>query len=325
LTPCQLLPLLGVALFTAACGPARPIEKTPDRAVAPTRSDAEALFWEVFNHKQHARGPEAIAALEREIERTPSVARPHLLLGIAHVWRVAEAGLSGVTDPGKDAEAAVAALTSYQKLAPDDARVATWLAPVMLGQAKGITEAAAHAPPPARDQLRERAADLRRRAGDLLDDGVRRDPRFNLFGRMIAESDEGDERAAADLAALHAARLGGPLDLSPPSRCDPAHPPAWPFAATTAETTYQRDPRCWNSWKTPFSYEGFWLFSGDIARRAGDPAAARTMYENARKLPSYEAWPYRALVEERLARADADVMWHAPNQCIVCHGVPGVR
>jgi len=309
-----------IVLALAGCHAARP---------AATISDGERLFWDVFGSQQHARIPEAIAALEAETRAHPQAARPYLLIGTAHVWRIAEADLAGLRDPRAEAEAAVAALERYRALAPGDPRVATWLTPVMLGQANGLRGAAEHVPPgPQQDAMIGQADGIERDANRILDEAVAREPRFNLFGRMLieAEAPDGSERlrrALDDVAELHRVRLGGALDLSSKSACDPARPPPLPFAASSDETTYRRDARCWNSWKTPFAYEGFWLFSGDVARRAGDAKGARAMYENARKLPSYSRWPYAFLVEERLARADAPFVFRAPNQCIICHARAG--
>ena len=58
-------------------------------------------------------------------------------------------------------------------------------------------------------------------------------------------------------------------------------------------------------------FEGFFLHNGDLLAKAGRPEAARTMYANARLAPSYEQWPFRDLLEERIASADERARAHA--------------
>jgi hypothetical protein len=64
---------------------------------------------------------------------------------------------------------------------------------------------------------------------------------------------------------------------------------------------------CWNSWIAPHNVEGFFLSFGDMLVKAGDPATAVTMYRNARLSPEYASWPYRNLVDDRIANATRNV------------------
>src|SRR5262249_43302191 len=143
---------------------------TPD-----TRTVGEKLFWHAFTRQHHRdiRSVVAVLQLEAKHDRHP---RSLLLLGVTHVWRLAEPGLSKLKDPAEAAQAAVAALTRYQQLVPGDPRVASWLAPVLIGQANGLREGAAHAPPPQAEAMRKQADEIAARAKALIDEGVRREP-----------------------------------------------------------------------------------------------------------------------------------------------------
>jgi hypothetical protein len=291
----------------------------------PTPLDgAEVLFWDVFGSHRYERIAEARAALERAIAEHPDAARPHLLLGTLLVWQLAEPELSKLTDPAETGAAAEVQLERYVAMNPDDARVATWLAPVLLGQANGMRAAAAHLADTQRQELEARADAVAHHAQVLLDEGVQREPRFNLFGRILVAT--GAARALADVNQLLGVRLG--LEAAHPevvlrddSRCHPDAPPP-PFAATSEQTTFNRDAKCWNSWKTPFAYEGFWLFLGDVEHAHGESTKARAMYENARRLPSYRHWPFAPLLEARLAGKEVPPAWKTPYQCVICHTRP---
>jgi hypothetical protein len=61
---------------------------------------------------------------------------------------------------------------------------------------------------------------------------------------------------------------------------------------------------CWNSWIAPHNFEGFFMNFGDMLARADDLPNAKAMYETARLSKTYAQWPYREVLERRLARLD---------------------
>jgi hypothetical protein len=91
---------------------------------------------------------------------------------------------------------------------------------------------------------------------------------------------------------------------------------------------------CWNSWIAPHNFEGFLLNFGDMLVKAGEPEKAVTMYRNARLTSDYATWPYRHLLDARIAdaarnvevfrRADAraggpTIMVRSRYACMGCH------
>jgi hypothetical protein len=334
-------------LFVLAAGCHERREKPP----AAWRSDAEVLFWDVFSHQQHARIPEVIAALEKATRAEPGNARLVLLLGVTHMWAVAEVGVAHTRDSAKEAQAGIAALERYHAMAPGDPRVPTWEGPLLAGAGFGMQPRIAQLPDgPEKAALAKRSQDLIAQALALLDGGVVAEPRFNLFGRFITtgllpRNTERFHQAVSDVSAFQEARLGAKLDPERPditpflkadSPCDPAHPPPWPFEALSEQTTFRRDPKCWNSWKTPFEYEGAWLYMGDILLKGGRAAAARVTYQNGQKLTSYSQWPYAVILEDRLSHLDElaakfadqdpsndpELVIRAPANCLICHASP---
>lgn len=51
--------------------------------------------------------------------------------------------------------------------------------------------------------------------------------------------------------------------------------------------------------------EGISLIAGDIFVKQGDVESGRRMYENAKKTPTYDRWPFGAELDRRLADAEA--------------------
>jgi hypothetical protein len=64
------------------------------------------------------------------------------------------------------------------------------------------------------------------------------------------------------------------------------------------------DPSCENRPRWPHNVEAFLTFAADYELKAGERDAAAEILERVRALPSYETWPFRTEVEDRLAHQD---------------------
>ena len=64
---------------------------------------------------------------------------------------------------------------------------------------------------------------------------------------------------------------------------------------------------CWNSWIAPHNFEGFFLNFGDMLVKAGEPQRAAVMYGNARLAAEFSTWPYKGLLDDRIANATRNV------------------
>jgi len=114
-----------------------------------------------------------------------------------------------------------------------------------------------------------------------------------------------------------------------------------PTAATfdwKRETKEGHQRACWNSWIAPHNLEGFFLNFGDMLVRAGDLQNARGIYQAAKLSKTYDAWPYRAVLDRRLASLDglkdrfasaaptepeATTMINSAFGCMGCHQATG--
>jgi len=105
-----------------------------------------------------------------------------------------------------------------------------------------------------------------------------------------------------------------------------------PYASEQAEQKDRTGARsvCWNSAAAPHNFEGFFLESGDLLVKNGEPAVAIRMYENARLSRSYARWPYQGALEARIqtararaerfrATGEGEMMVASPLSCTGCH------
>jgi hypothetical protein len=74
------------------------------------------------------------------------------------------------------------------------------------------------------------------------------------------------------------------------------------------ETTEGRKRVCWNSWIAPHNLEGFFLNMGDMLVKSGEWQTAQKVYSNARLSKTYVAWSYQSVLEDRIDRAQANVV-----------------
>ena len=73
------------------------------------------------------------------------------------------------------------------------------------------------------------------------------------------------------------------------------------------ETTTGLKRACWNSWIAPHNFEGFFLNMGDMLVKQGDLATAQRVYANATLSKTYQEWPFKSVLEDRIAHAAENV------------------
>jgi hypothetical protein len=73
------------------------------------------------------------------------------------------------------------------------------------------------------------------------------------------------------------------------------------------ETTLGIKRACWNSWIAPYNFEGFFLNMGDMLVKSGDWQTGIKIYNNALLASNYSSWPYKGLLEIRIANAKKNV------------------
>jgi len=312
-----LIVAAGAALATVGY-PQIAVYSAPRKAVQASDSSqaiqAQQAFLEAFLAQRYEALPELTAALTAAYLKNPHDARLALLIGHAHLWRVAERGRDPDAGPGVT-DAIVLAnfyFNEAYRLQPDDHRIAGWLASTQM--ALGSVHAD------------ERA---KRRGYFMLKESVRAYPEFNHFtlGYVLSRLPAGDPKLAEAVEAFWTN-----LDLCVGHKVDRRNPD---LSALGSGAIPEGPTRvCFNGPYTPHNVEGYFLAFGDLLVKTGDPELAKAVYLQARVSPGYDSWPFKALLEERVrtaqsrsaqfatphdASAAPEMIGTSARSCAVCH------
>jgi tetratricopeptide (TPR) repeat protein len=250
-------------------------------------------FWQVFRAGALEDRADAIEALADAAEQHPVEEELALLLGLAHLWRVAEPAPSEIDDMTGFINSALAARSELERayeLCPTDHRIPAWLGPILVNQGRALGSQATV------DEGLE-----------VLDRGIEHYPSFVLFSKLLVYADR-------------------PKD-------DPDFQLALEAITENIAICSASDPACSNHPRAAHNIEGASVFLGDVLTKAGDEAGAQSAYEMALGSADYASWDYKDLLEARLdqlderiadyADDDADndppAVWASNYQCSICH------
>lgn len=255
---------------------------------------ATAQLWEALRAGDREARADAIAALDAAVAAHPDEEELHLLLGLAHLWRLAEP-LPDETSPGAQLPSAIAArdhLRQAYALCPTDHRIPAWLGPILVRFGRTLGDQA---------QIDEGLA--------ILEAGVAAYPSFVLFSKLLVFADY--PRDAPEFQqALDAVVANADACAAAPA-----------------------DPACLDHPRAAHNREGGVVFFGDALAKAGRRAEAEAIYRAALAEPGYGTWDHQGVLADRLATLDARIAayatpdpsddpvaaWAAPNQCALCH------
>jgi hypothetical protein len=261
--------------------------KTPSSQMSEKAKSANAKFWDVFHAGRYDEVDDVIEALTAAYLEDPRDTETTAHIAFAHVWKQSEAARLDKL-PARITDHIVLARKYFSEavqLAPHDQRYRGFHAGMELA------EGALHA----EEKL------TRRGYYDLMKsiDGW---PEFNLFtaGYIFSRLPHTEARYAD--AVEYQWRN---LDVCAQEKVDRRTVKYDQYMS--AETTEGPKRACWNSWIAPHNFEGFFLNMGDMIVKQGDPALARRAYANAKLSKTYEAWPFKSVLEERIAQAEENV------------------
>ncbi len=293
LEPLALLSIVGVlAMAATACSTlaiATAPSKQPVHDASPEASRADATFWATLHGGQYdAIGP-ALDQLEAAYLAHPDDPRTAAHVAFLHVWRASERARKASISPTITDDLVVARRYFEQavQLAPDDPRFRGFLAGMTLA------EGSIH-----HDEK------LTRTGFFAMNDAVDAWPEFNLFTRGYVMS---GLPASSPRYADAVEDQWHNLDVCIGRRLDRDNPDYAPYMASEQRTGWKRV--CWNSWIAPHNFEGFFLNMGDMLVKQGDPAKARKVYAQARLAREYPSWPYRDVLDRRIAQAEENVAY----------------
>ena len=281
----------------------------------PETEAADGAFWSALHGGHYADIGPVLERLQRAYLERPNDPRTAAHIAFLHVWRASERARvedvpATITD---DLALARRYFEEASALSPHDARFQGFLASMTMAEGNIHHD-----------------EKLTRRGFFMMGDAVDAWPEFNLFtrGYVMSQLPLKDPLFAAALEDQWKN-----LDVCAGQRIDRKNPDFAPFMASATRDGPRR--ACFNSWIAPHNLEGFFLNMGDMLVKAGDPTTARKIYAQAKVAREYTAWPYREVLERRIAQADENValfqaaparnagerqlMIAAPFSCMGCH------
>ena len=280
-----------------------------DRCEAPLHP-ADAFFWDRLHAGDYAAIPDVLARLEAGLAQSPD--DPSLARHVAwtHVWRLGEVarGTAGAAAVAQSFGQLRPRFARAVALNPGEPRVLGFLAAVTYVEGTALGDAA-------------RVAE-----GDrLLAEAVAAWPEFNYFSAATVRARLPRESAGFQLGIEQMWRN---VDVCTGAVVDRTQPD---FAVVLSrETRVGRLRACFDSWIAPFNTHGFFLHMGDMLVKDGQVATGVRVYETARRMPRYDRWPYRDVLEARIAGAADNaagfndpsgpkIMSESPFACMGCH------
>ena len=296
------------------------VQTAPAKVQATSRTElagqADTVFWATLHSGDYAGIGKALEIQTAAYLQNPNDSVTAARTGWLHIWRLAESNRMQAR-PATITDDAVLARKYFQEavgLNPSEPRYLGFLASALLA------EGAIH-----HDEK------LTRQGYFMLRDSIAAWPEFNLFtaGYVMAGQPAESERFKDALEWQW--RTLDVCSGAPVSRQNPD------VSGYLGQATLTGPKRvCWNSWIAPHNFEGFFMNMGDMLVKSGDWQMAQKVYANARLAPDYAAWPYKAMLEERIRGAPVNVaafkapttapgprgaaMMHASAvACMACH------
>ena len=289
-------------------------EKIAAAETAGQSKRANDRFWDALHGGRYEELPGVIEALTAAYLENPRDAETAAHIAFSHVWFASERSRLDRVPATMTEHIALARryFAEAVRLAPTDERFKGFLASMELAEAKIHGD----------EKL------LRRGYFNLMAsvDGW---PEFNLFtaGYVLSGLPFTDPMYAE--AVEYQWRN---IDVCVGEKFDRRGADATKYLAL--ETTTGPKRACWNSWIAPHNFEGFFLNLGDMLVKQGDAATARRVYAYAKLSKTYAQWPFRSVLEARIAQAEENIalfrdpkpgertrtmMAHSAFSCMVCH------
>ena len=313
----NLLVVWLLALCISSCAKIA-IMAAPKKFRSSDRSDAaikaDEFFWTHFHLGDYQKIENILAQLKAAYFIDPRDWLTAAHIGFAHAWRLAERSRLIAPPPNiiDDAELSRFYFSEAHNLNEKDPRIFGFLADMT------IISGDIH-----QDEKKIRH-------GYFLGlDAIRQWPEFNLFtlGYIMSSKSADSERFKEGLAWQWKN-----LDLCIGEKIDRKNPDISPYMKNEEhDKQIRKKSVCWNSWIAPHNFEGFFLNMGDMLLKAGEKNAAIAIYSNARLSRTYQDWPYRHVLEQRLILArDAregvaeqfapkPMMLESSFNCMACH------
>lgn len=289
-------------------------KKHPVASTSQLSQQANQYFWNTLHLGRYDDIPVADKLLTAAYLENPNDPALAAHLGFLHIWKLTERGREKVIQPMIVNEIILAKkyFKDAVELNPNDARYLGFYADSNLVEGKIFHDE--------RQQIRGYFA---------LQRAIHAWPEFNYFtGGYVMSSLPIDDKLFQEGLEWQ----WKTLDLCAGKTINRQNPDFTPYMKRETKEGSQR--ACWNSWIAPHNFEGFFLNMGDMLVKSGDWQTAIKIYRNAQLSKNYKTWPYRHLLEKRIADAEKNVtpfrkdkvgmpekaiMFNSGYGCVACH------
>lgn len=291
---------------------------TPKKKPVPSSSvlakTAENQFWDSLHRGQYDKIEPTTNLMTAAYLENPHDPQLASHLGFLHIWKITERARLKKIEPLIVNEIILARkyFADAVELNPDDARLQGFLGDSMLIEGKIFNDE--------RQQVR---------GYFKLKSAISLWPEFNYFtaGYPMSTLDPHSSQFQQGLAWQWKT-----LSLCAGATVDRQHPDFSPYMHRETQQGPQR--ACWNSWIAPHNFEGFFMNMGDMLVKSGDWQTGIRIYNNAKLSKTYDQWPFRQLLEKRIADAQQNtqrfqkkgigaptetIMFNSGYGCAACH------
>ena len=289
-------------------------EPTKERAAAAV--EADRLFWSTLHSGQYDQIHPALEAETAAYLADPGDAVSAAHVAWLHIWRLSERARLGSL-PASITDEALLARRYFEEAVALNPRE-----PRFLGFLASATLADGHI---------NHDENITRRGYFAMLDAINAWPEFNLFtaGYVLSDLPAGSKNFKQALEWQWR-----DIDVCIGEKFDRKNPDFSRYMRL--ETRKGPKRACWNSWIAPHNFEGFFMNMGDMLVKSGDWQTGRRMYAIAELSSTYAKWPYREVLEQRIAAAPQNVavftaaagmtsvgsprmMVDSAYSCVACH------
>lgn len=256
------------------------------------REQAIQYFWKQFHAGNYHNIEQILVQLKSQYLINPNDPKLALLIGHTHFWKVAERFRLQNISPNITDHLTLAKkyFEEALKLNPEDDRILGWLSGVK------IAEATVH-----NDDI-----DKINGYYDGLE-SIEKYPEFNHFsiGYVMSNQDYSSDQFQKAVDWYFKS-----MDLAYHTTIARDNPEltAEHLSLATSETNLRLKRAVWNSGIAPHNVEGFYLNFGDFLVKNNQLKQAKIIYQNAQKIPGYETWKYKQMLENRLLNIEQNTL-----------------
>jgi tetratricopeptide (TPR) repeat protein len=250
---------------------------------------ADEFFWNQYHQGNYDSIPQIINLLNQALQENPNDLKTNAHLGFVHVWALSE------RQRLTEAEASVTEHISLSRryfseanqMNPHDPRILGFLADLTLAEGSQFNNK--------KQQTQGFFIGLK---------SIRKWPQFNKFtlGYILSNLDTTDKNFTKGLEWQYQT-----IDDCACEKNTRKTDYSEAIEKIKKSTSPMIHRACWNTWIAPHNWEGFCLNWGDMLVKAGKTEEAVKIYNLARKSDSYNEWPFKTELENRIQHVEQNV------------------